>query len=226
METQPRYLNNKCFFLPCASYALAGFLNSKLAWFWLTSVARVKRGGYFEAESQYVGAIPVPSKGLDEKLEILARSASEDQARLTELLSAVRHRLRDLDCDASLDSALEHWPSLTFASLQAMLARRFKIIITVGERDDWECWFNAQRDKAATLADRIADAEAEIDTRVYRLFDLTPNEIAAIEDALEVASPALSIGAYEAISAVEGLKLSDEGRERLVGSSGRRTRAA
>lgn len=226
VETEPRYLNNKCFFFPHASYSLVGFLNSKLAWFCLTSIARVKRGGYIEAEAQYVGAIPTPFSDTDDELEGLARKASEDQAERAVLIKAVRHRLCDLDSNAPLDSALERWPSLTFTALQGVLAKRFKITIPVTARDEWESWFEAMRAEAAALAARVADAEAKIDARVYHLFNLTLTEIGAIEDALTVASPALSLGGYEAISAVEGLELSDEARKRLGGFDGRRTRAA
>ena len=108
---------------------------------------------------------------------------------------------------------------MTFADLQGALAKRFKAAIPVAERDDWERWFDAKCNEAAELRRRIADAEAEIDGHVYRLFGLTETEIGAVEDALAVASPALSLNAYEAISAVEGLELSDEARRRLASSS-------
>ena len=121
---------------------------------------------------------------------------------------------------------MRRWPSMAFTELQTALHKRFKVSIPVAQRDEWEQWFNARRTEAAALMQAIAAAEAEIDARVYKLFDLTPTEIAAIEDALAVASPALTLKSYEAISAVEGLELSGEARERLAQSAGKRTLAA
>ena len=105
---------------------------------------------------------------------------------------------------------------MTFAELKAALTKRFKITIPVSERDDWEQWFDSRRAEAMAHRQRVVEAEAEINARVYSMFELTPTEIAAIEDALAVISPALTLAGYEAISAVEGLTLSDEARGRLA----------
>ena len=212
-ETDPQFLNNKCFFWPGQRPELSAFLNSSCAWFSLQSVARGKRGGYIEAEAQYVGRTPVP---LDlGSLAAPGISASDAARRLGALRQAVRHRLGDISPSLREISAFLDWPSLTFAELQALLKKRCKATIPVTERDEWEAWFAARKAEASALAATIAAAEAEIDRIVYRLFDLTPTEIAAIEDALALASPGLSLKAYEAISAVEGLHLTDEARLRL-----------
>ena len=212
-ETEPQFLNNKCFFWPGQRPELSAFLNSSCAWFSLQSVARGKRGGYIEAEAQYVGRTPVPSD-----LASLAApgiSASDAARQLGALRQAVRHRLGDISPALREISAFLDWPSFTFAELQALLKKRCKAVIPVAERDEWETWFTARKAEASALAATIVNAEAEIDRIVYRLFDLTPTEIAAIEDALALASPGLSLKAYEAISAVEGLHLTDEARSRL-----------
>jgi hypothetical protein len=61
--------------------------------------------------------------------------------------------------------------------------------------------------------------------RVYRMFDLTRTEIDAVEDALAIMAPALNVKGYEAISAVEGLYLSGEARERLERHSSGQSKA-
>ena len=53
-------LNNKCFFVASADAVLCALLNSKVAWMQLVSLARIKRGGYIEAEAQYVGQLAIP----------------------------------------------------------------------------------------------------------------------------------------------------------------------
>jgi hypothetical protein len=121
---------------------------------------------------------------------------------------------------------MRQWPTFTFATLKATLTKRFKVAIPVTERDEWERWFEEKRREAARLASRINEIEGEIDARVYRLFDLAPTEVAAIEDALRIASSSLSIDSYEAISAIEGLELSVDARERLTEKNRKRHLAA
>lgn len=215
-EQSPRFLNNKCFFWPGRQPELCAFLNSRPAWFLLTSLARAKRGGYIEAEAQYVGALPHLGT-LADGLAHLAEAATTAAVDLDNLRAVMRHRLSDLSRAVGSVRQLEDPSRLTFSELQAVLKQRCKITIPVAERDEWEEWFAGRRAEAETLVKRIADTEAEIDARVYSAFELSPTEVAAVEDALVLASPALGLRTYEAISAVEGLELSDEGRERVAG---------
>ena len=220
------YSNDKSYIIASDSPALAGLLNSKLSWFQLCGIAPAVRGGFREARVQYVSVLACPSQEeLESALAGPAAEAGEAAKGLGRLIEAVLHRLIDIEPNVFSSMAMRDWPSLTFAELQATLAKRFKKTIPVSERDEWECWFEGKRTEAATLAARIADAEATINSRVYRMFDLTPTEIAAVEDSLEVASPALGLAGYEAISAVEGLKLSDGARQRLAAGRGATARS-
>lgn len=220
-DTSNYYSNDKSYIIPTSSPALAGFLNSKLAWFQLCGIAPAVRGGFREARVQYVAALAVPTKDrLERAIADRSMKAGEAAQTLERLIRTTLHRLSDLDVRVSGTSALRAWPSMTFAELKAALAKRFKVSIPVAERDDWERWFDGQRAQAAALRRRIADAEGEIDARVYKLFDLTPTEIGAIEEALAVAAPALGLDGYEAISAVEGLELSADARRRLADVGG------
>lgn len=211
------YSNDKSYVIPSASSALAGFLNSKLSWFQLCGLAPAVRGGFREARVQYVGALAVFNASIIEhELGAAAEIATTNSAGLHILKRAVLHRLGDITPQASRIAALADWPALTFAELQSILLKRARVNIPVQQRDEWERWFEGNKAEAEALAGRVTSAEAEINDRVYRLFGLTPTEVNAVEDALATASPALSLKAYEAVSAVEGLALSPEGRDRLA----------
>ncbi len=54
------YLNAPSVFLPADDKALLGILNSKLIWYFLTSICVVRRGGYIEVKPQYFEQIPIP----------------------------------------------------------------------------------------------------------------------------------------------------------------------
>jgi hypothetical protein len=90
-------------------------------------------------------------------------------------------RLNDVAPGAQSASFLQDWPDFTFDELRRTLKTRLKAEIPVGERDQWERYFSARRAEVKQLSARIADAEADINDRVYRLFELNRDEIALIE---------------------------------------------
>jgi hypothetical protein len=53
--------------------------------------------------------------------------------------------------------------------------------LRVAERSAWEDWITRDRAEIARLSVEIAQAEAKIDSIVYGLFDLTPDEITLLE---------------------------------------------
>ena len=206
---------NTAYLVPDDNPSLCAYLNSKLAWFYFLGLTNIARGGYLRLRTNFVGQLPIPDQLSARSMDGLAAGAIKAATALHRLREAGRHRLGDLALSAREIAAFLDWPSFTFAELQVLLKKRCKATIPVAERDEWEAWFAARKAEASALAATIAKAEAEIDRIVYRLFDLTQTEIAAVEDALALASPGLSLKAYEAISAVEGLHLTDEARSRL-----------
>jgi hypothetical protein len=68
-----------------------------------------------------------------------------------------------------------------FAAFRAEVKKAFKADIPLSERSSWEDWINRDKAEIARLTAEIEKAEAEIDTIVYDLFDLTPDEIELLE---------------------------------------------
>lgn len=90
-------------------------------------------------------------------------------------------RLGDFHPEAAHLAAFAAWPRLDVAALRALLVKRCRTDIPVGDRDEWDRYLTGKRRDAAALTAAIADAEADINARVYRLFDLSPADIALIE---------------------------------------------
>jgi len=61
------YLNAPSVFLPTKDKHLLGILNSKLTWYFLTSICVVRNGGYIEVKPQYFEQIPIPEISKDAK---------------------------------------------------------------------------------------------------------------------------------------------------------------
>ncbi len=93
------------------------------------------------------------------------------------------HRILDLapQGHAKLSRKLEDWWTLDFAAFRDEIKRVFKAEIPVKERGEWEAYLAKQAAEVKSLDAEIEKAEREIDAIVYRLFDLTGEEIALLE---------------------------------------------
>jgi DNA-directed RNA polymerase subunit F len=62
--------------------------------------------------------------------------------------------------------------------------KTFKADIPLKQRSQWENFLREEAEKVRRLTAEIVEAEREIDAIVYKLFDLTPDEIALPESSL------------------------------------------
>lgn len=101
------------------------------------------------------------------------------------LQTALTRRIPDL-CppgrDPKLTTRLQEWWTLpNFAAFRAEVKKVFKADVPLAERSAWEDWITRDRAEIARLSVEITKTEAQIDSIVYGLFDLTPDEIALLE---------------------------------------------
>jgi hypothetical protein len=66
--------------------------------------------------------------------------------------------------------------------LHTELQKRFKRPIPLAERDEWDTFLTDRRTQHERLTGEIVALETELNERVYRLFDLTAEEIRLIEE--------------------------------------------
>ncbi|WP_200238007.1 Eco57I restriction-modification methylase domain-containing protein [Lamprobacter modestohalophilus] len=186
-----RFTNNKCYFIGTSDTWLAGFLNSRVAWFTITGTSVPVRGGFHQMHSQYVeqAVIPrMPNEARDELAALTKNAQSAAQERL-HLQQALLRRIPDLcppDRQPKLTTKLQEWWTLPdFAAFRTEIKKTFKAEIPLAERSDWEDWINRDRVQIHRLTAEMAQAEARIDSLVYRLFELTDEEITLLEAAIE-----------------------------------------
>lgn len=181
------FSNDKSYLIPSDDRALLGLLNSRVLWFMLSSMSPPVRGGFHELRVQYVEKLPIPAWNDSARADLAAASEQASKAaqeRLT-LQTALTRRIPDL-CppgrDPKLTTRLQEWWTLPdFAAFRAEVKKVFKADIPLAERSAWEDWITRDRAEIARLSAEITKAEAEIDSIVYGLFDLTPDEIALLE---------------------------------------------
>lgn len=189
VEGGGRYLNNKCFFLDVDTPALVALLNSNCLWFQLRSIARPKRGGYIEAEAQYVEQLHLPT--LDTETEAglarLAQSCAVDTGERRTIERAVAHRILDLAPPgrAKLPGKLQAWHMLDFKGFLGAIKAAWRAELKLNERAEWESYLAENAAEVHRLSAAIETAERAIDRIVYDLYGLTDAEITLLEGSLQ-----------------------------------------
>ena len=139
-------------------------------------------------EAQYVERLPFPGLRCRtaSRLVDLAQTCTDAARARFAIQSAVRHRLLDLAPPErrKLTGKLENWHELDFAALRDEVKTAFHADIPVKQRGEWEIHLADNAAEVHRLSAAIAAAEREIDALVYRLFDLTPDEIGLLEASL------------------------------------------
>ena len=79
-----------------------------------------------------------------------------------------------------LPKKLEDWYLLSYLDFIKELTKK-KIKLSLAEEAEWEEYFNTESKKALSLKSQIDATDKEIDQLVYKLYDLTEEEIAIVE---------------------------------------------
>ncbi len=152
-------------------------------------MTNIARGGYLRLRAEFVEQIPIPlaSKALTQQLIGMGENCTALAARRLEVQSEVHHRiLTDLaPVQVKLTGKLQNFFALDFAAFRAEVEKTFKTEIPVKDRGGWEKYLAEKSADVIKLSADIKAAERKIDAIVYKLFDLTPDEIKLLEDSLE-----------------------------------------
>lgn len=182
--------NNKTFLIPKSDPTLLAFLNSRASWFLLLGICTALRGGQWRLElrADFLKELLLPDleSAFGSSLKRLAVKASATAQTSYKLKREVRKRLFDLASSKkiSLSRKLEDWWMLDFAAFRDEVKRFFRAEIPVKERGEWESYLAKHAAEVKKLDAEIEKAEREIDAIVYRLFDLTPEEIVLLEQSI------------------------------------------
>ena len=182
-------VGNTGYFIPASSYQL-GLLQSRVLWFAASSICqplRLRAGLWqYRMFTQFIERLPVPDApvGDREVIGTLSMAITEHARARYALHQRVHHRLQD-DLGrpgVSLNKKLTAWWELDFPSLRAEVKKVFRHDIPLADRDDWEAYHATHRTEYARLTAEIVRLEEVLNSRVYAIFQLTPEEIAIIEE--------------------------------------------
>ena len=143
------------------------------------------RGGFSRAKSIYIETLPIPPSTTEQKNVIgnLTKKCQDLSEQRYTIENSFRRRLPDLcppEREAKLNNKLKSWWLLDFTDLQKQIKSQFKSTIPLIERNDWQDYLESEKAKIAALNQQIVQHETELNQEVYRLFDLTSQEILLI----------------------------------------------
>lgn len=184
------FINNALFALPWDPFLL-GYLNSQVTWFHLVAESTDLSGGFSQADAEDLASLPMPIATRQQRSEIaqLATECLQNADRRYQLQDGFRRRIPDLSLTGSthkLPGRLRNWWELEdFNIFRAEVKKAFKTDIPLLERSEWEDWFTKDRSEIGRLSGQLAAAERQIDLLVYRLFKLTPDEVALLDASVD-----------------------------------------
>jgi hypothetical protein len=201
MDTQARYLGNTGYTIPGGDYYLLGILSSWATWFLISKIAQPLRlrgdRWQYRLFGQFMEQLPIPeAAGADrEAISELARRCNALGQRRYDLQENVRRRLAGSFAESATGEAktlnlkAQAWWTLSLSQLGEALKSSFKLKASPFKNprtaDEWEPYLEEKRREVEQLSGELADAEAELNRRVYGLFHLTPDEIALLQREVE-----------------------------------------
>ena len=159
-------------------------LNSKFSQFYIRKIIAPRVGDTF-IETKIIHLLKLPCINIDlneegVKFETFVDTMIALKKQKIEIVDKfIRTLERKFDLD-SMSKKLESWQDLTYAEFIKELAKK-KIKMSLADEAEWEEYFLAEQTKALQLQQQIAQTDSEINHMVYKLYDLTADEIAIIE---------------------------------------------
>ncbi|MCB0703585.1 MAG: N-6 DNA methylase, partial [Ignavibacteriae bacterium] len=84
-----------------------------------------------------------------------------------------------------LSTKLQNWFVLDFKQFIAELKKK-KVVLTLSEEAEWMSYFNEKKAEAQELKAKIEATDNEIDLMVYKLYDLTYDEVLIVDPATSI----------------------------------------
>lgn len=164
---------------------LISVFNSKLFWFYIQQVSPVLRGNAYQFKTQYLEPYKFPN--------ILSKTEQEPFIVKSDLMLELNKKLQntkqnfhnELDIE-KLTKKLENFEELEFEDFvkEFTKVKKIKFADKLEERNfknDWKALFENDKKEVLELQSQIDKTDKEIDNMVYKLYELTEDEIKIIE---------------------------------------------
>ena len=198
MDTEQRYLGNTGYIIPGADYYLLGILSSWATWFFISKTAQPLRlrgdRWQYRLIAQFMEQIPIPDASDSDRTAIadLAKLCCSLGAQRYDIQTSFQHRLIQTFGEGDqyqLNTKAQMWWEHSLNELGNALKQSFQLRDNPMKNpriaDRWEQYLEEKRNEVDGLSRQLNNAEFEINNRIYRLFDLTTDEIELLQREVE-----------------------------------------
>jgi len=198
MDTEQRYLGNTGYIIPGADYYLLGILSSWATWFFISKTAQPLRlrgdRWQYRLIAQFMEQIPIPDASDSNRAAIadLAKLCCSLGAQRYDIQTSFQHRLIQTFGEGDqyqLNTKAQMWWEHSLNELGNALKQSFQLRDNPMKNpriaDRWEQYLEEKRNEVDGLSRQLNNAEFEINNRIYRLFDLTTDEIELLQREVE-----------------------------------------
>ncbi|MDX4035938.1 Eco57I restriction-modification methylase domain-containing protein [Aliarcobacter skirrowii] len=185
MNKNNAYCNNATFIFPKEDYFLLGILNSKLGWFLISNICTKIQGGY-QLIYDYFKKIPIKLYS-DDKKDYFEKRVKEIFIINEKLQETKQNFINELNLE-KVPTKLQKFEELDFDDFvkEYAKAKKLKFADKLEERNfknEWQRLFENDKKEVLEIQNQINITDKEIDQMVYKLYDLTPDEIKIVEGA-------------------------------------------
>lgn len=158
-------------------YFLLALLNSKLMNYLFS-----KKFLNLAIKAEYLKQVRFPNLSIDEQKPFI--ELADKMLLLHNTLQAKRnrflHRLQENIPDIKINGTLENFDLYDFPKFVSELKKQ-KIKLSLVQQDEWEEYFNHYKQECNALVNEITVSDSKIDELVYKLYNLTEEEIKIVE---------------------------------------------
>ena len=158
-------------------YFLLALLNSKLMNYLFS-----KKFLNLAIKAEYLKQVRFPNLSIEEQKPLI--DLADNMLSLHSTLQTKRnrflHRLQENMPDIKINGTLENFDLYDFPKFVSELKKQ-KIKLTLVQQDEWEEYFNHYKQECNALVNEISVADSKIDDLVYKLYNLTEEEIKIVE---------------------------------------------
>lgn len=156
--------------------ALCSILNSKLMSFWFVNkLGKMQRGLFPQMKAGELANFPVVTPG--DEIQKLAAATLDTIAALQNKSNSFKKLVSSEFGIAKWPTKLNRWWMLDFTDF----VKALKVKLSLQQKDELLQLFEKYRAECADLDAQIQKTDHEIDQLVYKLYNLTPEEIATVE---------------------------------------------
>ncbi|MCT7447301.1 Eco57I restriction-modification methylase domain-containing protein [Aliarcobacter skirrowii] len=160
-------------------------LNSNLTWFLIKNTSSELRGGFFQYSPTYLQSVSFPKLENLEQQEPFIKKA-DLMLELNKRLQETKQNFYDELKLEKLTTKLQKFEELDFDDFvkEYAKAKKLKFADKLEERNfknDWQRLFENDKKEVLEIQNQINITDKEIDEMVYKLYDLTEDEIKIVE---------------------------------------------